>query len=151
MTTKQIYIASDHRGMKLKKLLLGVIEASDRGPFNDESVDYPVYARKVADVIAIEPDHRRGILICGSGIGVAMAANKIPGIRAATCRTVADAVGTRLHNDANIVCIGADVTNPNDAFDIVQAFLTTEFEGGRHQIRVDLIEFSRYNRGTVPK
>ena len=139
-----IVIASDHRGVALKadiKLLLENqgIDVLDTGTYNEESVDYPIIAQTLARTIA-GGQAEQGILICGSGIGVCIAANRFQGIRAATCRSVSDAEMTRRHNDANVVCIGADVTPRMLAFEIVETFHETEFEGGRHKRRVDMIE-----------
>lgn len=140
----KIVIASDHRGIELKEEIIDMLqtlshEVDDRGPFIPESVDYPIYASKVAKQVAShQADY--GIIICGSGIGVAIAANKTVGIRAATCRSVDDARGTRNHNNANVLCLGADVTATTLATSIVLEFINTHFEGGRHQRRVDLIE-----------
>lgn len=142
-----IFIGSDHRGWLLKNLAITAPisfpedwKFVDCGPVERvESYDYPESAHEVAKRVS-EIEDSFGVLICGSGIGVAITANKTPGIRAATCRTVEDAFGTRSHNNANVVCIGADVTDMNSAFNIIRTFINTPFEGGRHQRRVDMIE-----------
>ena len=110
----------------------------DCGTYSEDSVDYPVYSKKVVKEI-LEGRCDRGILICGTGIGMSLAANKVHGIRAAAVSEVYSAKLTRQHNDANMVCIGARVIGPETAKMIVEAFLTTPFEGGRHQKRVDMI------------
>lgn len=136
-----IAIASDHAGVALKALLVKDIavlgyEADDLGPDSDASVDYPDYAEAVA--AAIESGNAKfGILICGSGIGMSIAANRYPGVRAALCHSVETATLSRQHNDANILVLGARIVSEALAQDCLKAFLATEFEGGRHQRRVD--------------
>jgi len=136
-----IAIASDHAGVALKALLVKEIavlgyEADDLGTDSDASVDYPDYAEAVA--AAIESGNAKfGVLICGSGIGMSIAANRYPGVRAALCHSVETATLSRQHNDANILVLGARIVSEALAQECLKAFITTEFEGGRHQRRVD--------------
>ncbi len=133
----QIAIASDHAGFKLKEFLTSkIINAIDLGTSSEDSVDYPDYAKLIADHLNKNPDHF-GILICGSGIGITMAANRYNHVRAALCRSVEDAQMSRLHNNANVLVLGGRVTDDKLSLDITETFLKTEFEGGRHQKRVD--------------
>lgn len=139
----KIAIGCDHGGFELKEIikehLLDNNEIFDEGCFNKESVDYPLYAKKVADKINSQ-EAELGILVCGSGLGISMAANKIDNIRAALCTNEYMAEMARKHNDANIICLGGRNTTPDNALRIVDTFLTNDFEGGRHQRRVDMIE-----------
>jgi len=138
-----LYIGSDHAGYLAKKEIISILEqtgyqVNDIGTFSEESVDYPDYAHLVAE--AVEKNKcNKGILICGSGNGVCMTANKHKNIRAALCWTTEIASLARMHNDANIVCIPARFINIELAVDIVKIFLTTEFEGGRHERRIKKI------------
>ena len=141
---KKILIASDHAGFEgkeaVKKTLddMGV-EYEDLGTVSLESVDYPDYAERVARGVA-GGEAERGILVCGSGIGMQIAANKIPGVRAALAWNEETAELARRHNDANVVAVGARTT-PQETIDrIIRAFLTTDFEGGRHQRRIEKIK-----------
>jgi ribose 5-phosphate isomerase B len=139
----KVSIGADHAGFELKdkirKLLADSgVEVSDEGTHSAESVDYPDYARKVAEAVA-ENGSRRGVLVCGSGIGMAMAANKVRGIRAAHVTSEQEARLSREHNDANVLTLGARTLDEAAAWRIVQTFLNTEFEGGRHQRRVEKI------------
>lgn len=143
MSQKAVAIGSDHAGFSLKEILKKHLEergitVHDVGPFDSCSVDYPVFAKKLCK--AVLEDDCPGILICGTGIGMSMTANKIPGIRAAVCANGYQARMTRLHNDANVLCMGERVTGPGAAMEILDIFIDTEFEGGRHQRRIDLIE-----------
>lgn len=139
----KIVIGSDHGGFKLKEHLIAyltakAIEVEDCGTYSEESVDYPEYAEKVANkVVAKEAD--KGILVCGTGIGIGIAANKIKGIRAVMCSDVFSARMSREHNDANIISLGGRVIGVGLAEMLVDTFLNTPFEGGRHQRRVDKI------------
>jgi len=141
---KTIYIASDHAGITMKKALKELLEkinykVHDLGPQTDDSVDYPDYAKKLAKAVKSRPDSK-GILICGTGIGMCMAANKIKGIRAALCYNEDTARLSREHNDANILCLGARTTTLNMAKKITVAWLETKHEGGeRHQRRIKKI------------
>ena len=137
-----IIIGSDHGGFKLKNEIikhlqkLGV-QVSDLGCYNEESCDYPVVAKGVAKEVLATGN--KGILICGTGIGVSIAANRFEGIRASHCTDTFTARMTRMHNDSNILCLGERVTGVGLALDIVDIWLSTEFEGGRHQKRIDMI------------
>lgn len=139
---KTIWIGSDHAGVELKLSINEAIRKEyvieDVGPFDATSVDYPDYAKKVGEAVAKDPN-ALGILICGSGIGMSIAANKISGIRAALVTSVETAKLSRQHNNANVLCLGARTTEPNLAMDIVKAWLNTKFEGDRHQRRIDKI------------
>ncbi|KUK11129.1 MAG: Ribose-5-phosphate isomerase [Clostridia bacterium 41_269] len=140
----RIGIGSDHGGYNLKELIKnylkdrGDIEVEDYGTFDSNSVDYPDFALKVACAVA-SGDVDRGILCCGTGIGVAIAANKVPGIRAAVCSDTFSARMSREHNDANILCLGERVVGPGLALEILRVWLESEFEGGRHKRRIDKI------------
>jgi ribose 5-phosphate isomerase B len=139
----KVLIASDHAGLSGKEAVkraldqMGV-EYEDLGTHSEESVDYPDYAERVA-LGVVRGDARRGILVCGSGIGMQIAANKVPGIRAALAWNAETAALSRQHNDANVVAIGARTTAPDVIEQIVRAFLTTDFEGGRHTRRIEKI------------
>ena len=139
----KIAIGSDHGGFELKGKLIAHLnengyEVVDCGTYEPKSCNYPDIAKKVADkVVAGEVD--KGILCCGTGIGISMAANKVKGIRAACCSDYFSAKYTRLHNDANALCLGARVIGVGSALELVDVFINTEFEGGRHQRRVDQI------------
>lgn len=139
----KIAIGSDHAGFALKEFLKkklsdSGLEIIDVGTFSEESVDYPDYAEKVGKMVA-EKEADFGILVCGTGIGMSIAANKLPGIRAAVCSNLFQAIMARRHNDANVLCIGSRVTGDEHALMIAQTFLSEKFEGGRHQRRVDKI------------
>jgi ribose 5-phosphate isomerase B len=148
----KIAIASDHAGFELKEKIKKMLEKlgydyKDFGTYSDEHVDYPDYALKVAESIA-KKDYGRGILICGSGIGMCMTANKIPGIRAALCNTVEMAKLSREHNNANILTFGARMIDEDTAKDIVRVWLKTEFLGDRHLRRINKIKEieKKYNK-----
>jgi ribose 5-phosphate isomerase B len=138
----RIAIGGDHRGLELKESIIGQINATehdceDLGTYTTESVDYPDIAREVAEAV-VRGDFDLGILICDTGIGMSIAANKVKGIRAALCHDTFSAGRARQHNDANILCLGTDGT-PETVAEIVETFLSAEFEGGRHQRRLDKI------------
>ena len=140
----KIAIGCDHGGYLLKQDILIWLEENDYdfedfGCYNTESVDYPVYAEKVARAVA-SGECEKGIVICTTGIGVSMAANKVTGIRCALCGDSYSAEMTRLHNDANVLAMGAGIIGPNMAKKITEVFLTTAFEGGRHARRVGLLD-----------
>ncbi len=141
MSNTAIAIACDHGGFDLKQQLLGLLESKgldilDLGTNSRDSVDYPEFGAAMAN--AIEQNKvSRGILICGSGIGISIAANRSPAVRAAVCHSGLSARLARQHNDANVLSLGARLIGVETAFDCVEEFLTTEFEGGRHQRRVD--------------
>lgn len=139
----KVALGCDHGGLELKDTIaaelkkLGV-EVVDEGTVSEESVDYPDFAAKVAgDVASGKVD--KGITVCGTGIGMSIAANKFPGIRAALCHDSYTARMSRMHNDANILVLGGRVTGPEVALDILREWLKTPFEGGRHQRRLDKI------------
>lgn len=140
----KIIIGSDHAGYALKEEIKGFlkkqdIEFEDAGTFNgEESCDYPDFAEKVAVAVS-KGRFERGILICGTGIGMAMTANKAPGIRAAVANDTASATMSRAHNDANVLTLGSRLVTRELAREIVDVWLKTEFEGGRHQSRLDKI------------
>lgn len=138
-----VAIGSDHAGYPLKEELLKVLredgyEIKDFGTFTLESVDYPDIAVAVASAVA-KGDFDKGIILCGTGIGVSIAANKVKGIRAAVTSDTFSARMSRAHNDANCICMGARVVGPGLAYDIAKTFLETDFEGGRHERRVNKI------------
>lgn len=138
-----IAIGSDHGGYELKEhvkkhLEEKGIEVKDFGVFSEESVDYPDCARPVCEAV-LNGEAERGILFCGTGIGISMAANKFNGIRAALCGDVFSAKMAKEHNNANIICLGGRVTGRELAFMIVDTFFDAEFQGGRHQTRIDKI------------
>ena len=138
----KVAIGCDHGGIDLKNTVIVVLrelghEIDDQGCSSTDSVDYPNFAKSVSALVK-EGKCRRGILICGTGIGMSMAANRIPGIRAALCNEMFSAKMSREHNDANILCLGARVIGPGLAAEIVRTWMTSEFAGGRHQRRIDM-------------
>ena len=139
----KITIGADHGGYLLKNLIVDHLknnghEVQDCGTHTSDSVDYPNFAKEVTSSITSETAEL-GILVCGSGIGMSMAANKVNGIRAALCFNAYMGRMTRAHNNANVLCLGERVLGSGTALDIVDAFVNTQFEGGRHQRRVDLV------------
>lgn len=139
---EKIIIASDHGGYNLKNKIINYINkkglaVEDYGCYSTESCDYPIYAKLVADEVS--KGKVKGILVCGTGIGMSIAANRIKGVRASHCTDTYSARMTRMHNDSNILCLGERITGEGLAFDIVDIWLNTEFEGGRHQKRIDMI------------
>lgn len=141
----KIAIGADHGGFEYKEAVIKNLreqgyEVEDFGTYSTESCDYPVYAKKVANAVA-NGDAERGILICGTGIGMSIAANKVKGIRAALCGDTFSAHATREHNDSNVLCLGARVIGDKLALDIVNIWLKTDFSGDkRHQNRIDMLE-----------
>ena len=140
---KKIFISSDHAGYMLKELIkidldLKNIKYSDIGPFNKNKVDYPDYAHKVAKKVKINNNHV-GILVCGSGMGMNITANKHKNIRAAQCFNLKSTKLSRLHNDANIITLGSRLLTKKNALKCVSIFLSTKFEGGRHLKRIKKI------------
>ena len=140
---KKISLASDHAGFSLKeiikkKLIKNKIRVIDFGPYNKDKVDYPDYAKKVARNISSKKTNM-GILVCGSGTGMAMSANKLRKIRAAVCYNSVSTRLSRTHNNANILALGSRLTNKREALKLVNIFLSTKFEGGRHLRRVKKI------------
>src|SRR6266568_6752164 len=139
----KIAIGSDHAGFELKEkikqhLLSQGFDVDDRGTHSSQSVDYPDYARAVGEQVAGKKADT-GILVCGTGIGMSIAANKVPGIRAAHVSTEIEAQLSREHNDANVIAVGGRVLSERSALAIVDRWLNTGFLGGRHQLRVDKI------------
>lgn len=139
----KLVIGSDHGGFQLKGFLFAELEkaghqVTDAGAYTADSVDYPDVASQLAKRVA-EGEFERGILVCGTGVGVAIAANKVHGVRAGVVSDTFSAKMSRAHNDCNVLCIGERVVGPGLAMELVTAFLTTPFEGGRHERRVDKI------------
>ncbi len=140
---KKLSLASDHAGFVLKeiikkKLIKNKVKVFDLGPNNKDSVDYPDYAKKVARNISLKKTNM-GILVCGSGIGMAMSANKFRKIRAAVCYNSVSTRLSRTHNNANILVLGSRLTKKSEAMKLVNIFLSTKFEGGRHLRRIKKI------------
>lgn len=133
-----IFIASDHAGFRLKEFLKKHFELIDLGTDSESSCDYPIFAKKLAEKINGE---NHGILICGTGIGMSIAANRFSHIRAALCTNETMAKLARQHNDANVLVLGARIISENIALKCVEKFLSTDFEGDRHQRRISLINF----------
>ena len=138
-----IAIGSDHGGYELKQFLMKYLDEQglaykDFGTYSSESCDYPIYGEAVARAVA-GGECEKGVIICGTGIGISIAANKVKGVRAALCGDCYSAEYTRRHNDANILALGARVVGSGLAMKILDTFLNTEFEGGRHARRVELI------------
>ena len=136
----RVLIASDHAGFKLKKILIeelqGKIKFEDLGPFSENSVDYPDYAKKLSKKIDLKNDHV-GVLICGSGIGMSMVANRFKNVRAALCMNNKMSILARQHNNANILVLGSRLISEQEAIKCLLVFLKTNYEGGRHQARLD--------------
>ncbi|MCI5802006.1 MAG: ribose 5-phosphate isomerase B [Oscillospiraceae bacterium] len=138
-----IALGSDHGGFALKQEIKAFLDSrgiayEDFGTYTEESCDYPKYAQLACDAV-VSGKCEKAILCCGTGIGISIAANKIKGIRAALCSDYFSAKYTRLHNDANVLCMGGRTIGPGLALELVDVFLHTEFEGGRHQRRIDQI------------
>jgi ribose 5-phosphate isomerase B len=139
-----IAIACDHGGYDLKKTLCDWLDSrsipyENLGTDSADSVDYPEYAHRLASGVA-DGTYEKGILVCGTGLGMSMAANRHPGVRAALCSESFSAAMSRRHNDANVLCIGGRVTGPELAFEILEIFLGTPFDGDRHARRIAMIE-----------
>ncbi len=137
------YAGSDHAGLRLKRVLVQALvelgdEVVDVGTDSEESTDYPTYGAEVGRKVAAEPG-TLGLVVCGTGIGISIAANKIPGIRAAVIHDDFTAAAARAHNDANVIALGARVIGPGVAESALTVFRSTQFAGGRHQRRVDLV------------
>jgi ribose 5-phosphate isomerase B len=147
----RVAIGADHNGIEFKQLLAVHLrgaghEVTDVGPETSDSVDYPDFAFAAAEMVS-RGEADRGVLICGSGIGMSMAANKVRGVRAALCFTPEAAALTRQHNDANVLTLAGWQTASDDVMDIVDNFMSAEFEGGRHARRVDKIkQYEEENR-----
>jgi ribose 5-phosphate isomerase B len=139
----KIAVGADHAGFELKNKIKAHLEqqgyeVDDRGTSSNDSVDYPDFARSVGEDVA-DKQAAFGVLVCGSGIGMAIAANKVPGVRAANVTSENEAQLSREHNDANVLTLGARILDESKALSIVDKFLNTDFGGGRHQRRVDKI------------
>ena len=136
---KKIFIASDHAGFSLKEYVISKFSKKtklvDLGPKTDDSVDYPDFAKKLSKKIASKKGSF-GILVCGSGTGMAIAANKTKNVRAALCYSIKNTKLSRLHNNANIITLGQRLISKKKAFSLIKIFLSTKFEGGRHLRRV---------------
>src|SRR5437764_2022091 len=150
----KIAIGSDHRGYDAKRRIVSLLqqlghEVLDLGPEGSESVDYPDFAFQVARAVG-EGRVDRGILICGTGIGMCIAANKVPGVRAAPCHDSITAEMSRRHNDANVLCVSADLLGDELIDRMLRIWLETEFEGGRHARRVDKILRFEEEQGQQP-
>ena len=139
MRLNKIFISSDHAGFNLKKSIIQKFykkqKIVDLGPSSAQSVDYPDYAHKLSKKVSSN-SRNLGILVCGSGTGMAISANKNKKIRAALCYSVKNTKLSRLHNNANIITLGARLINRNKAFNLIRVFLSTKFEGGRHLRRI---------------
>ena len=148
----RIAVGCDHRGYSLKQKIIVLMESAghtvlDAGTQNDESVDYPDFAAAVSKQVRAGTADR-GVLVCGTGIGMAIAANKFPGVRAAPCSDEVSAEISRRHNDLNVLCLAGDMLSNRAAERIVDIWLNTEFEGGRHERRIKKIsQFERDNLG----
>ncbi len=141
MKQETIIIGSDHAAYQMKEIVKSYLESEgftieDAGALGTDSVDYPDFGIKVASTIS-SGKHKRGILMCGTGLGMSMVANRFPGVRAALCSDIFSAVMSRRHNDANILVMGGRVIGDVLAKEVVKAWLKTEFEGGRHKNRLD--------------
>ena len=141
---RKIFIGADSAGYELKQTFIEKLKEAgytvqDCGTDSTASCHYPVYARAVCEEVQKNPDTSFGILICGTGIGMSMCANKFHGIRAAVCSDTYSARLTRNHNNANVLCLGARVIGECLAEDILDSFLAADFEGGRHQVRLDMM------------
>jgi len=146
----KFYIATDHAGFNYKAEIINYlksknIDVEDLGPYSNDRVDYPDFAKKCAEAVKAD-EGSFGILICGTGIGISISANKVEGIRAALCHDAYTAKMSRAHNNAQILCFGERVVGLGVAFDMIDAFVETEFEGGRHAGRVDKISEIDKNR-----
>jgi ribose 5-phosphate isomerase B len=140
----KIAFGSDHRGVALKSTLIELanaldIRAIDFGTYSTEAVDYPDVTKKVTEAV-ITGEVDGGVLICGTGLGMSIAANKVKGIRAALCYSEEVAELSRLHNNANVICFGADFMNVDDVKSMLKKWINTPFKGGRHQRRIEKIE-----------
>ncbi len=144
LTEKKLIVGSDHAAFAMKAFVINLltkkgIEVVDAGPLVEESVDYPEYGAKVAKAVA-SGEFEAGVLLCGSGIGISIAANRFNGVRAALCQTEEYAQLSREHNNSNIVVLGGRTTSEELVEKIVDTWLNTEFEGGRHQRRIDQLD-----------
>jgi ribose 5-phosphate isomerase B len=139
-----IYLASDHAAFELKEAIKAHLQVKgyaveDMGAFSAEPVDWPDYGARAARKVSEDPEHAKGIIVCGSGIGMSMVSNKFKNVRAALCADVNAAEMSRKHNNANVLNMGARVLETDKALEITDTWLNTEFEGGRHQKRLDIL------------
>lgn len=144
MEKLKIAVGSDHAGFELKEKITEYLKANsfefeDFGTYSSESCDYPDFAKKVSEKVS-KGDFQRGILICGSGIGMSITANKFKDVRAALCWNISTATSSRTHNNSNILCLAQRQTESDLAIEMVKIWLKTKFEGGRHELRVNKIE-----------
>ena len=149
----KIAIANDHRGIEAKEQIIAIVkemghECIDFGAVTEGPIDYPDVAYLAADAVS-KGDAQRAILVCGTGIGMSMAANKVDGVRAALCYDELNARVSRQHNDANVLCLSGDLLGSQNLRKIVEVWLTTDFAGGRHQRRVD--KMTAIEKGLNPK
>jgi ribose 5-phosphate isomerase B len=140
----KLVIASDHAGFALKEQIREFLQeqkfsVKDYGTYSDEAANWAEYGAKAASAVSADPENTVGILVCGSGIGMSIVANKFRNVRAALCHDEQDALTARSHNNANVLALGARVTDAEKALRIVAVFLHTAFEGGRHQLRLDFL------------
>lgn len=139
---EKLFIASDHAAFEQKQQLIDFLkdrfDMVDLGPDSSDSVHYPEYGQKIA--LAVLESNGKGIALCGSGIGISIAVNRFKGVRGALCRDEDDAKMSRLHNNSNILCLGGRKTPLDQIKDMVNVWLATEFEGGRHQNRTDMLD-----------
>lgn len=147
----KMVVGSDHAGYLLKVTLMNWLvdqghDVTDVGTYSEESVNYPHYGALVARAVA-SGEYERGVAVCGSGQGICMAANKVPGVRGGVIRDLRDAEMTRRHNNANVACFGGQFTTPDDATAALQVFLETGFDGGRHEVRVEQLKMLDSTRG----
>ena len=143
-TDRELVLASDHAGFQLKEAIKAELlrqgrQVEDRGTHSPEAANWAEFGAQAAARVAADPEHVVGILVCGSGIGMSIVANRFPGVRAALCHTEDAACLARRHNDANVLALGARVLEAPAALRIVAVFLETPFEGGRHQARLDYL------------
>lgn len=147
----KIAIGSDHAGYRLKVALLGWLvdngyDVTDLGTYSEESVNYPHYGALVGRAVE-SGEYERGVAVCGSGQGICMAVNRVPGARGGVIRDLKDAEMTRRHNNANVACFGEAFTTPDDAIAALKVFLETGFDGGRHEVRVEQLTMLEQTRG----
>lgn len=147
----KMVVGSDHAGYLLKVTLMNWLvdqghDVTDVGTYSEESVNYPHYGALVGRAVA-SGEYERGVAVCGSGQGICMAANKVPGVRGGVIRDLKDAEMTRRHNDANVACFGEQFTTPDDAIAALKVFLGTGFDGGRHEVRVEQLQMLDSTRG----
>jgi ribose 5-phosphate isomerase B len=143
-TKPRMVVGSDHAGFRAKEIIKKYLQdagytVEDMGTHSEESVDYPDFAKAVGERVVAAADDTLGVVVCGTGIGVSIAANKVEGIRAALAHDSLTARRAREHNDANVIALGGKVVGDDEAIAIVQEFLSAEFAGGRHQRRIDKI------------